>query len=241
MRIVRRGLLLAGIAASVMAMPTIMTVPSTAALAASASQAAAPVGPVQRLDNALTETMQNAVQLKFQGRYDKLAPVLNAVFDVPAQVIRTAPPDAAITVTLADDPQVQAHGRVREVAPQADPVTRTFQVRVGLDDPPASMRLGSTVVGRMVVDAGTIIDIPSTALTQHDQRPAVWVVDPTTSTVSMRQIDVLRYDPSSVVVSSGLSPGDVVVTAGVQALHPGQKVRLLGSPSAAAVEADRPS
>ena len=83
MRIVRRGLLLAGIAASVMAMPTIMTVPSTAALAASASQAAAPVGPVQRLDNALTETMQNAVQLKFQGRYDKLAPVLNAVFDVP--------------------------------------------------------------------------------------------------------------------------------------------------------------
>ncbi|MDQ7247812.1 ABC transporter substrate-binding protein [Dongia sedimenti] len=83
MRIVRRGLLLAGIAASVLAMPTILTVPSTVALAASASQAAAPVGPVQRLDNALIETMQNAEQLKFQGRYDKLAPVLNAVFDVP--------------------------------------------------------------------------------------------------------------------------------------------------------------
>lgn len=83
MRIVRRGLLLAGIAASALAIPTLLSVPSAPALAASAAQAAAPVGPVQRLDNALIEVMQNADQLKFQGRYDKLAPVLNAVFDVP--------------------------------------------------------------------------------------------------------------------------------------------------------------
>ena len=50
-------------------------------------------------------------------------------------------------------------------------------------------------------------------------------------TVSLRNIDVLRYDPDAVVVSKGLAPGDVVVTAGVQALYPGQKVRLLGSSS----------
>jgi phospholipid transport system substrate-binding protein len=83
MRIVRHGLLLAGIAAAALAMPAGLAVPSAPALAASASQAAAPVGPVQRLDNTLIEVMQNADQLKFQGRYDKLAPVLNAVFDVP--------------------------------------------------------------------------------------------------------------------------------------------------------------
>jgi phospholipid transport system substrate-binding protein len=83
MRIVRRGLLLAGIAAAALAMPAGLAVPSGPALAASASQAAAPVGPVQRLDNTLIEVMRNADQLKFQGRYDKLAPVLNAVFDVP--------------------------------------------------------------------------------------------------------------------------------------------------------------
>jgi phospholipid transport system substrate-binding protein len=83
MRIVRRGLLLAGFAASAFAMTAIAAVPSVPALAASAVQAAAPVGPVQRLDTALIDVMQNADQLKFQGRYDKLAPVLNAVFDVP--------------------------------------------------------------------------------------------------------------------------------------------------------------
>jgi phospholipid transport system substrate-binding protein len=83
MRIVRRGLLLTGIALSALAMPAVLAVPAAPALAASAAQAAAPVGPVQRLDNALIEVMQNADALKFEGRYDKLAPVLNAVFDVP--------------------------------------------------------------------------------------------------------------------------------------------------------------
>jgi multidrug efflux pump subunit AcrA (membrane-fusion protein) len=56
-------------------------------------------------------------------------------------------------------------------------------------------------------------------------------VDPSNRTVSIRNIEVLRFDPASVVVSGGLATGDVVVTAGVQALHPGQKVRLLGSES----------
>ncbi len=56
----------------------------------------------------------------------------DAVFDVPAQVIRSAPPNPEITVTLTDDPSVKAQGRIRQVDPQADPVTRTFRVRVSL-------------------------------------------------------------------------------------------------------------
>jgi multidrug efflux pump subunit AcrA (membrane-fusion protein) len=57
------------------------------------------------------------------------------------------------------------------------------------------------------------------------------VVDPETMTVSTRNVEILRFDPATVTVSEGLDEGDVVVTAGVQALHPGQKVRLLGSES----------
>jgi hypothetical protein len=44
----------------------------------------------------------------------------------------------------------------------------------------------------------------------------------------MRNVELLRHDPGTVVISHGLDTGDIVVTAGVQALHPGQKVRLLG-------------
>src|SRR5215469_13091823 len=63
----------------------------------------------------------------------------DAVFDIPAQTIRTAPANPEITVNLTDDPSVTARGRVREVAPQANPVTRTFEVKVGLTDPPPAM------------------------------------------------------------------------------------------------------
>jgi RND family efflux transporter MFP subunit len=153
----------------------------------------------------------------------------DAVFDVPAQSIRSASADTEINVSLADDPAITAQGRVREVAAQASAVTRTFEVRVGLTDPPPAMRLGASVVGRVNTDAGPMIDIPSSALTRMNQRPAVWVVDPATNTVSVRNVDVLRFDEAQAIISQGLDTGEVVVTAGVQALHPGQKVRVLGS------------
>ncbi len=155
----------------------------------------------------------------------------DAVFDVPAQVIRSAPPNPQIAVSLTEDPRVTVQGRVREVAPQANPVTRTFEVKVGLSDPPPAMRLGATVAGRMEMEASLAFDIPASALTRFSQLPAVWIVDPSNHTVSPRNVEVLRYDPATVAISEGLETGEIVVTAGVQALHPGQKVRLLGSPS----------
>lgn len=164
------------------------------------------------------------LQLARQGGRD-------AVFDAPAQILRSQPADPIIQVSLTGDPSVRATGRVREIAPQADPVTRTFRVRVGLDNPPEAMRLGSTVTGQVQLDNTPVIEVPASALTAFNSQPAVWIVDPVNTTVSMRNVEVLRFNPATVAISSGLSVGEVVVTAGVQALHPGQKVRLLGSGS----------
>jgi RND family efflux transporter MFP subunit len=152
----------------------------------------------------------------------------DAVFDVPAQLLRSAPQSPQISVSLTDDPKVTAIGRVRTVAPQADPVTRTFEVKVGLTDPPSAMRLGATVTGRMETEAVSMIALPSSALTKHNGMPAVWIVDAPQRTVAIRNVEVVRFDQASVVISQGLDTGEIVVTAGVQALHPGQKVRLIG-------------
>ncbi len=155
---------------------------------------------------------------------------LDAVFDVPASVLRAAPADSHITVKLADDPDVWATGRVREVAPQADPTTRTFEVKIALDNPPPQMRLGATVIGTAMLQSAPAIEIPASALTRINRRPAVWIVDPKKHTVTLRNVELARHDPETVVVAQGLEPGDIVVTAGVQALYPGEKVRLLGWP-----------
>ena len=162
------------------------------------------------------------VQVARQGPRD-------AVFDVPEQLIRTGPRDGLIEIALTNDPSVRATGRVREVSPQADATTRTWQVKVGIIDPPQAMQLGSTVAGSIKLAAPPGVELPASALTEANGQPAVWVVDPQSKTVSLREVDVSRYDPGSVVISKGLENGEVVVTAGVQVLHPGQIVRLLGA------------
>jgi membrane fusion protein, multidrug efflux system len=162
------------------------------------------------------------VELARQGGRD-------AVFDVPEQLIRTGPRDPLVEIALTNDPQVKATGSVREVAPEADSATRTWRVKVGIIDPPQGMELGSTVTGRIKLAAPPGVEVPASALTQANGRPAVWVVDPHNKTVSLREVDILRHDPATVVISQGLETGDLVVTAGVQTLRPGQKVELLGA------------
>ncbi len=152
----------------------------------------------------------------------------DAVFNVPAQMIRNAPtPDPLVTIALADDPAISATGHVREVAPQADATTGTYVVKVGLTEPPEAMRLGATVVGSVALSTLPVVRLPGTALTQVDGGASVWVVDPAGMTVSARPVSVLRYDADDVIISDGLADGEVVVTAGVHALRPGQEVRLL--------------
>jgi len=165
---------------------------------------------------------QMIVQLARQGGRD-------AVFDVPEQLTRTGPRDPLVQIALTNDPTVRATGRVREVAPQADATTRTFQFKVGIINPPQGMELGSTVTGSIKLSAPPGVEIPASALTEANGHPAVWVVDPQSKTVSLRSVDVSRHDPATVVISQGLETGEVVVTAGVQVLRPGQKVRVLGA------------
>lgn len=158
----------------------------------------------------------------------------DAVFDFPPRIKDALAADTVIEVVSNTDPGVRAVGRVREISPRADPVTRTFEVRVGLTNPPEALRLGSSVTGRVPVggagaEAGAL-SIPAAALTRADGQPAVWVVDPEDQRVRLRSIDVLAYELDEVLVAHGLAPGELVVTAGVQSLRPDQQVRLLGAP-----------
>jgi multidrug efflux pump subunit AcrA (membrane-fusion protein) len=72
---------------------------------------------------------------------------------------------------------------------------------------------------------------------QQQGQSAVWVVDPASMTVKAQTISVAGADANEVVVAGGVQPGQRVVTAGVHALTPGQKVRLYGEPAVAAASA----
>jgi RND family efflux transporter MFP subunit len=155
----------------------------------------------------------------------------DAVFSVPADAMRAVTPYLPVQVTLAGEGAVgqPVRGQLREVSPQADPITRTFRVRVGLSDPPPAFRLGATVTGSVRGADASGITVPAMALAKSGQQPGVWVVDPAARTVSLRKIDILSSDPAKVLVGKGLAPGDIIVTAGANLLKEGQRVRLSGT------------
>jgi RND family efflux transporter MFP subunit len=154
-----------------------------------------------------------------------------AVFNIAEGAFKKRPTDPTVTVHLVSNPEIETAGKVRYISPQADPATRTYTVRVSLPEAPPQMRLGANVVGTVMLDQGQTVSIPGSALFQKDGKPAVWLVEKD-STVQLKPITVQRYQGDSVVVGDGLAQGDVVVTAGVQKLLPGQKVALMEASAA---------
>ena len=142
----------------------------------------------------------------------------------------------AVAVSLWADPSNVLPGRVREIAGGADAVTRTYAVRVSVPTAPASAQLGMTasVLFGSTTDPSLVL-LPLTALARDGSNAVVWVVDPKSSKVKMRQVSVGQFREDGVTVTAGLQPGDVVVTAGVHKLKPDQLVRIAqGAPGAAA-------
>jgi len=117
-------------------------------------------------------------------------------------------------------------GKIREVAPMADNVARTFKVRITLINPPPEVKLGmtSTVSADSLNNGSAVAVIPLAAVYQTGNTPSVWVV--ANDMVSLRNVEIESFDSDRVIVSEGLKTGDVVVTAGVHKLYEGQKVRL---------------
>lgn len=131
-------------------------------------------------------------------------------------------------VRLWADPERQYKGRVRELSPSADAVTRTYSMKVTVLDADDNVTLGMTAnVSLAAAAPASGFRLPSSALFQQGERHAVWVVDGSTSQVALRPVRVLRYADDHVVVGEGLKAGEAVVRAGVHKLFAGEKVRVL--------------
>ncbi len=152
----------------------------------------------------------------------------DAVFAISESAFRGSTGDRRpeVTVSLLSNPNIAADGVVREIAPVADPATRTFQVKVTLKNAPEQMRFGASIVGRLKVATAPVVVLPAAALFDKSGQPAVWVVDTASGSVVLKPVTVSRYETDRGIVGSGLAKGDIVVTAGVNRLREGQKVRL---------------
>ncbi len=148
----------------------------------------------------------------------------DAVFDVYEAALTEPPASRVVTVALQSDLSVVTRGHVREIAPSVDDKSGAVRVKVELDTVPARMSLGAAVIGSGSFKPERGVVLPRGALYRWDDAPAVWIYDPASRTVSPRVVGVARYDDDRLILSGGVKPGERVVTAGIQFLHPGQVV-----------------
>ncbi len=157
----------------------------------------------------------------------------DAVFNVYEALTANPPEDKAIQVVLQSDPSVTAVGRVREISPTVDPQSGTVRVKMGLEATPPAMTLGAVVIGRGRFGGREAVVLPWSALYRFENRPAVWIHDPATGTVSVRTVEIDRYGGADIVLKGGVAPGESVVVAGIQFLRPGQRVAVVPGVAAA--------
>jgi len=116
---------------------------------------------------------------------------------------------------------------LRELAPAADPATRTFAARVTLLSAPADLPLGLTATVSFARAATAQIIVPLAAILQQGERAAVWIIGQD-NTVSQRVVEIERYSDAGAVLKTGLSAGESIVAAGAFKLVAGEKVRVAG-------------
>lgn len=148
----------------------------------------------------------------------------DAVFDLSEAQAGALKSSAIFNVSLLSEPSVQAPGVVRDLSPQSDPQTRTWRVRVALDNPPPAMILGASVLGQLPETGQRTIRLPASALTEADGHPAVFVVNMKTLRLERRKVVIGKFSVSDIYLLSGVAPGDRVVTAGVSKLREGELV-----------------
>ncbi|MGA0611662.1 efflux RND transporter periplasmic adaptor subunit [Caldimonas sp. KR1-144] len=139
-----------------------------------------------------------------------------------------------LEVSLWAAPGKRFAGTLRELAPEADRLTRTYAARIAVKDAGDALMLGMTAsVFTPNVAGASAIRVPLSAVYSRDGRTLVWLVDAKTSQVRTQAVELGAAHNDEVLVAKGLSGGETVVTAGVHRLHEGQRVAIANAPLAA--------
>jgi RND family efflux transporter MFP subunit len=161
----------------------------------------------------------------------------DVVFAVPedkvALIKALAAQPGRFTVRLWGAAGAPLPASIREIAAAADPVTRTFLVKADIGKASGDIRLGQTAsVSVELPQTAGVTKLPLSALKEEQGRTTVWLVDRASMTVQPQVVQVAGAEGNDAVITAGLKPGQVVVTAGVHVLNPGQKVKMYVDPGA---------
>ncbi|RRV04978.1 efflux RND transporter periplasmic adaptor subunit [Pseudomonas sp. v388] len=152
--------------------------------------------------------------------------IKEAVIDLPASLAEQLPAGVIFTVASQLEPAIQTTATLREIEPQPDRSTRTRRARLSLVETPPALRLGTAISVTLSSAIEPRLRLPISALQEVDGKQQIWVIDPQSQTVNPRAVSLVSREADSFVLSAGVKAGERVVTAGVNSLKPGQKVKV---------------
>jgi len=156
-----------------------------------------------------------------------------AVVDLPEGDTQLA--KSAAVARLYADPGQTFPAKLRELSAMADPLTRTYQARYQLGGSGKNAPLGATVTvhlaGDNTKDARPLYEIPVGALYDGGEGSSVWVIDPTTSSLSRRAVEVAKLGSETALVDQGLKPGERILALGAHLVQQGERVKILPGPT----------
>ena len=165
------------------------------------------------------------------------ADTLEVAISIPEARMPEAQALGNAEVRLWADGEAIYQGRLRELSPVADPVTRTYAARVAIADADARVLLGMTAkVHFLSSRRDTRLSVPLTAIFQQDGKAALWVVQADQS-VALRPVAVASYGEETALLESGVQTGERIVVAGVHKLTAGERVNVVEQPTPAAAPA----
>src|SRR5438445_10270958 len=151
-----------------------------------------------------------------------------AVVAIPETLVGRAKSGVA-SVTLWSEPGKKYAAKLREIAPAADPPTRTYLAKFSLPEADDKVALGMTATLTLSDAASArLARLARSPLFHHGGKPSFYVVDDNGG-VTLKPVTVKSYESNDVVITSGVEEGAKIVTLGVQKLDPSQKVRIVSS------------
>ena len=147
----------------------------------------------------------------------------DAVFDVPEVMLTEPPKDKGVDLFLQSNPKIRASGSVREISPVVNTASDTVTFKFAVNESGPQLPLGAAVIGRGHWAQDQVFILPWSAIFEMEGQPAVWLLDDQ-DRVFLQAVEVRSYATGAVAIAAGLDGSHRVVVAGIQLLHPGQKV-----------------
>lgn len=164
---------------------------------------------------------------------------IEMVVNIPENLISMAASIKTVILTFDAFPGREFEGEIKEIGTEATQTTRTFPVTLIMEQPEdvkilpgmaGTVRAGATELPDELQRRGLGVPVGAVFTPDTETRSFVWIIEATEGDLGVlkrRPVKTGDMTRHGVLITEGLTAGELVVTAGVHSVDEGQTVRIL--------------